>query len=171
MKRHRSLYPLSRDHHQALVQARNLRLAAEANDPDGLRQAAKGFAVFWKSDLQAHFWQEEQFVLPLLAKRHSREGDEVEETLRQHAEIALLVAGLSDKLARCEALEANLLAEIGESLRRHIRFEESELFPTIEASASEEELSQMNEQLEKVRSHAGQSGCALCQASALAIDH
>lgn len=160
MKRHRSLFPLSRDHHQALVQARNLGLAAASNDPGNVQQAGEGFAGFWESDLQAHFSQEEQIVLPLLAQA-APDSNEISETLSQHAEIRLLVARLNDKLARREALEANLLGALGESLRRHIHFEENELFPAVEASATEEELWRMNEQLERERSRAGQAGCAL----------
>lgn len=160
MKRHPSLHPLSRDHHHALVQARNLGLAAASNDPGNVQQAAERFAGFWESDLQAHFSQEEQIVLPLLA-RAAPDSNEIRETLNQHAEITRLVAELSDKLARREALEANLLDALGDSLRRHIRFEENELFPAVEASAPEEELSRMNEQLERERSRAGQAGCAL----------
>jgi hemerythrin-like domain-containing protein len=161
MKRHRSLYPLSRDHHHALVQARNLSLAAAVNDPDSSKQAAVRFAGFWESDLQWHFSQEEQFVLPLLAKHKPPDSHEIRETLRQHAEITRLVAELNDKLGRREIIEANLLDALGEALRSHIHFEENELFPALEASATEEDLWRMNEQLEAKRSRTGQGGCAL----------
>ncbi len=161
MKRHQSLHPLSRDHHHALVQARNLSLAAAANDSDKLAQAAARFAGFWETDLQGHFAQEEQIVLPLLAKHASPESDEIRETLRQHVEITRLISELNGKLARREMIEANLLDALGEALRRHIRFEESEMFPKLEASVPEEELERMREQLETERSRTGQGGCAL----------
>ncbi len=161
MKRHPSLQPLSRDHHHALVQARKLSLAATANDSPGLAQAAERFADYWQSDLQAHFWQEEQIVLPLLAKHHSPDEDEVAETLNQHAEIKRLVDELNDRLARRTSPEASLLGALGEALRLHIRFEENELFPAVESAANEEDLRQMNEQLEAERSRIGQGGCAL----------
>jgi hemerythrin-like domain-containing protein len=161
MKRHQSLYPLSRDHHHALVQARSLSLAAAANDPASVAQAAAHFAGYWESDLQSHFSQEEQFLLPLLAKHAPPDGTEIPETLRQHSEIRRLIAELANKLARGEMLEANLLDALGEALRHHIRFEESELFPAVEALATEEELWRMNEQLETERSRAGHGGCAL----------
>ncbi len=161
MKRHPSLHPLSRDHHHALVQARKLSLAAAEPDSNGLAQAGANFADYWKSDLQAHFAQEEQILLPLLARHTSPDGSEIKETLRQHTEIARLVTELKDKLARRETLEATLLEALGEALRRHIRFEESELFPALESLATEEELWRMNEQLETARSQAGTGGCAL----------
>jgi len=161
MKRHPSLHPLSRDHHHALVQARKLSLAAAEPDSNGLEQAGANFADYWKSDLQEHFAQEEQILLPLLARHTSPDGSEIKETLRQHAEIARLVTELKDKLARRETLEATLLEALGEALRRHIRFEESELFPALESLATEEELWRMNEQLETARSQTGTGGCAL----------
>lgn len=160
MKRHRSLYPLSRDHHHALVQARNLGLAAEANDTDEMKRAAENFAAFWRSELHAHFSQEDRFVLPLLAG-HTPESDEVRRTLKEHAEIRRLTEELNDKLIRAETIEAGLLQSLGETLRSHIRFEENELFPAVESSATEEELTQLNEQLEMERSGSGQAGCAL----------
>lgn len=161
MKRHPSLYPLSRDHHHALVEARKLRHAAAANDPSGLAQAVARFAAFWESDLQAHFSQEERIVLPLLAKHRSPNSNEIRETLNQHAEIRRLLDELNDKLARRELLEADLLGALGEALRSHVRFEENELFPAVESSAPEEELWRMSEQLETERSRTGQGGCAL----------
>ncbi len=161
MKRHQSLYPLSRDHHHALVQARNLEIAAAANDPDISKRAAERFAAFWESDLQWHFSQEERFVLPLLAKHKSPDSDEVRETLNQHAEIRLMVDEMNDKLMRQAWIEAHLLGALGESLRRHVRFEENYLFPALETSAPEEELWRMNEQLEQDRSRNRFGGCAL----------
>jgi len=157
MKRHPSLHPLSRDHHHALVQARKLSLAAGDTDADALRRAAEHFADFWKSDLQAHFLQEEQFVLQLL----SPDSLEVRETLRQHNDIRRLVDEFGDNLARRQRIEASLLDALGEALRLHIHFEENELFPALESSASEEELRRMNEQLEVTRSQSGHGGCAL----------
>jgi iron-sulfur cluster repair protein YtfE (RIC family) len=140
MKRHQSLYPLSHDHHHALVQALNLDKAGGSGDQGGLKEAAARFAAFWKSDLQRHFTQEEQIVLPLLATYKAADAAEIRETLEQHSAIARLIDELSEKLARPEMIEASLLINLAESLRRHIRYEESELFPAVEASVPEEEL-------------------------------
>jgi hemerythrin-like domain-containing protein len=147
MKRHQSLYPLSHDHHHALVQALNLDKAGACDDQAGLRGAAAQFAGFWKSDMQRHFAQEEQILLPLLAKYKAADAAEIRETLEQHSAIARLIGELNEKLARPEAIEARLLVNLAESLRRHIRYEESELFPAVEASVPEEELWLMNMRL------------------------
>jgi iron-sulfur cluster repair protein YtfE (RIC family) len=147
MKRHQSLFPLSHDHHHALVQALNLEKAGAGDDQAGLREAAARFADFWKSDLQRHFAQEEQIVLPLLAKYKAADAAEIKDTLEQHSAIARLIDELNEKLARREMIEASLLTNLAESLRRHIRYEESELFPAVEASVPDEELWLMNMRL------------------------
>jgi hemerythrin-like domain-containing protein len=147
MKRHQSLYPLSHDHHHALVQALNLDKAGAGDDQAGFREAAARFADFWRSDLQRHFAQEEQIVLPLLAKYKTADAAEIRETLEQHSAIVMLVGELNEKLARSETIESNLLISLAESLRRHIRYEESELFPAVETSVPDEELWLMNMRL------------------------
>ncbi len=148
MKRHQSLYPLSHDHHHALVQALNLDKAGAGGDQAGLREAAAQFAGFWKSDLQRHFAQEEQILLPLLAKYKAADAAEIRDTLEQHSAIVSMIGELNEKLAlQEETIEASLLANLAESLRRHIRYEESELFPAVEATVPEEELWLMNMRL------------------------
>jgi iron-sulfur cluster repair protein YtfE (RIC family) len=147
MKRHQSLFPLSHDHHHALVQALNLDKVGGGDDQAGLREAAARFADFWKSDLQRHFAQEEQIVLPLLEKYKAADAAEIRETLEQHSAIARLIDELNEKLARREMIEASLLTNLAESLRRHIRYEESELFPAVEASVPDEEMWLMNMRL------------------------
>jgi len=148
MKRHQSLYPLSHDHHHALVQAMNLDKAGAGDDQAGLREAAARFADFCRSDLQRHFAQEEQIVLPLLATYKAADAAEIRDTLEQHSAIARLIGELNEKLAlQEETIEASLLTDLAESLRRHIRYEENELFPAVEASVPDEELWLMNMRL------------------------
>jgi len=147
MKRHPSLHPLSRDHHHALVQARNLNLAAEANDAADLHRAASDFIVFWERDLKRHFSQEELYLLPLLAKHKSAEAEEYRLTLDQHLEIRGLIEELIERMDG--GVDPRLLESLGDSLRSHIRYEENALFPALEAVASEEELRQMSEVIEK----------------------
>jgi len=148
MKRHRSLYQLSHDHHHALVQALKLDKAGAGGDQAGFREAAARFAGFWRSDLQRHFRQEEQYVLPLLAEYKAADAAEIRDTLEQHSAITRLIGELNEKLAlQEEMIEASLLTDLAESLRRHIRYEESQLFPAVEASVPEEKLWLMNRRL------------------------
>ncbi|MBS1788411.1 MAG: hemerythrin domain-containing protein [Acidobacteria bacterium] len=155
MKRHPCLQPFSRDHHQALVQARILILASA--ESDDLTKIAANFARYWQNDLETHFSQEEQFVLPLL----SPDNADRQETLRQHAVIRQLIDELRSRMTSQERIEAGLLQTLGDALRHHIRFEENDLFPAIEASATEAKLRRMNELIESERSRTGRSGCEL----------
>ena len=147
MKRHQSLYPLSHDHHHALAQALNLDKTEAGDDQAVFREAAARFADFWESDLQRHFAQEEQIVLPLLAKYKAADAPEIRETLEQHSALARLMSELNQKLDGQETIEVSLLIKLAESLRRHIRYEEGVLFPAVEASVPEEELWLMNMRL------------------------
>jgi hypothetical protein len=60
MKRHRTLVPLSQDHHHALLD-RRLRWAAER---PGSSTAASAFLWFFASETVGHFRAEEELVFP-----------------------------------------------------------------------------------------------------------
>src|SRR5215471_1741993 len=112
MKRHKSLYPLSHDHHHALVQARQLNLASAQTAQNASREAAEQFVAFWEDDLQNHFRQEEEILLPVLEKYAPQECAEIRETLRQHSEIRRLIDALNAELTRHGAIDAGLLGQI-----------------------------------------------------------
>jgi len=147
MKRHKSLYPLSHDHHHALVQARELNLASAEAGQDASDAAAERFAEFWESDLQRHFRQEEQILLPALEKYVPPNCAEIAKTLREHEEIRRLVAALNRGLTQRVGADRGQLGQLGGRLAEHIRFEENELFPLVEARVPERALWQINEQL------------------------
>jgi len=147
MKRHKSLYPLSHDHHHALVQARRLSLAGAQAGQGARRVTAERFIEFWESDLQRHFRQEEEILLPVLGKYVARDCAEILKTLGQHDEIRRMIAALDRALAQRADADAGLLGWLGGLLAEHIRFEENELFPLVEARVPEETLWQINEQL------------------------
>ena len=147
MKRHPSLYPLSHDHHHALVQARNLGIAAQSNNPDSLRDAAIIFIEFTHSQLQSHFKKEERFLLPLLARKTATDCPAIKETLDQHAQIRRLIEDLNDRLTKGESIDAHSLKTLGDYLSAHVRFEENILFPALEAAATADELQQLSDQL------------------------
>src|SRR5262245_52181125 len=65
MKRHPALISLSHDHHQALVQARRLRRAADRDqDPNA---AAEAFVAFFAAVSVPHLREEEETLFPLVA--------------------------------------------------------------------------------------------------------
>ncbi len=132
MKRSPALASLSRDHHQALVVARKL-LRASAPTAD---QALSDLRVYWDEHGRAHFRAEEEVLLPAYA-RHADPYDQ------------LLAKVLCDHLAirhRIQALEhdspdhVTALNELGRLLNQHVRLQERELFPVIEAALPDAEL-------------------------------
>lgn len=138
MKRHEALFPLSHDHHHALVEARYLRLSEDDADTMTAR-----LLEFWTRSLERHFKQEEEILLPRLALQTPLEPDVRAQTLGEHAGIRSLI----DSLIIGAEPRADLLRSIGNALTDHIRFEENNLFPAVEATLSEDELWLINREL------------------------
>jgi hemerythrin-like domain-containing protein len=147
MKRHRSLYPLSSDHHHGLVEARKLILGGAPAEGGNIEALARHFIEFWEGDMQRHFRQEEEIVLPMSEQYVAPDCVEVRETLKQHAEIRQLITELNRKLERLDAIEPAFVKQLGDLLRDHIRYEENELFPLLEACVPENVLWKINERL------------------------
>ncbi|HEX8977307.1 MAG TPA: hemerythrin domain-containing protein [Solirubrobacteraceae bacterium] len=134
MKRHEALAALSRDHHHALVVAQRLRRASETTATED-RDA---FLAYWHADGQRHFREEEDILLPAYA----RFGDSEEPVLARVLVDHVRIRGLADEVASdSPGLEA--LHALGEQLSAHVRREERELFPLIEAALPEHELSRL----------------------------
>ena len=66
-RRHAQLIPLTHDHHHALAHARQLRIAATADDPESLPDVVARFLDAYETELVPHFREEEELLLPLLA--------------------------------------------------------------------------------------------------------
>ncbi|MCO6434697.1 hemerythrin HHE cation binding domain-containing protein [Nitrosomonas nitrosa] len=147
MKRHKSLYPLSHDHHHALVQAKNLRIAAKnADDKETLRQVAMQTITYWSNDLCAHFRQEEVILLPVFARHTTADHPEIVETLRQHDDIRAAVDQLKNDLEQAANL-AVASQTLADQLSQHIRYEEQRLFPLLQEVLPEEALWEIHHRL------------------------
>lgn len=127
MRRSPELAPLSRDHHVALEHALRLRRATSGD----VSAVTATFLAFVLGPGRSHFAQEEQLLAPQVPADRAELGCRM---LTDHAEI----------LRRAESLglepTVEQAHELGELLRRHVRFEERELFPLIEARLSPERL-------------------------------
>jgi Hemerythrin HHE cation binding domain len=127
MKRHRALQPLSRDHHIALVAAQRLRRATDG-------EAARGeFLAFWSEHGARHFQVEEEVLLPAAAGWADPEADCVVRMLVDHVRIRAAAQNLQREPQPLETLH-----ELGAMLERHVRLEEREVFPLIEATMPED---------------------------------
>ena len=137
MKRHKSLYPLSHDHHQGLILAQILKKNAPKykNLPDTIDGKVEYTINFYKVELVKHFRQEEEILFPVAKGKDKKIDLLIDEIISEHRKIENLVDSLKTKSDQVEILD-----ELGNLLESHIRKEERNLFPEIERILSEEEL-------------------------------
>jgi hemerythrin-like domain-containing protein len=156
MKRHPSLHPLSQHHHFALIQALEMRRAAEASAEKraaAVQRQAEKFVRFWHKSGQVHFREEEEVLLPAYA-RHTRldKDAEVMRILADHAEIRAAVRDFEQRLAAKAPIHGEEIARLGKLLHDHVRLEENEVFPRIEKTLGEEQLNAMGRGLTRLHS-------------------
>jgi hemerythrin-like domain-containing protein len=156
MKRHPSLHPLSQHHHFALIQALEMRRAAESPEKTRAmaveRQAAK-FVRFWRKTGHVHFREEEEILLPAYARHVRLDRDaEVMRMLADHAEIRAAVLEFERRVETKTPIEAEEIARVGKLLHDHVRLEENEIFPRIEKVLGEEQLNSMGRGLTRLHS-------------------
>ena len=139
MKRSKHLEPLSHDHYGALIIVRRLRegLARKAS-PEVM---ADYVSHLWKTHLADHFQQEEVLLLPVCGALSDIKL--AERMVDEHRLIQDLVTGIETNQEHC----TQELAQFCDVLKSHIRFEERELFPSLETHADEETLREIGAQL------------------------
>jgi hypothetical protein len=133
------LLELSSDHHEVLVVIEQIRLRLVTGDSG--EEVGRFVGQKYDSYLSPHFKIEEEFLLPELAS--SSTAELVRRTLAEHELLRSLMKDA--RLGQWDALRA--LADV---LEAHIRFEEREVYPAIEAKASNEALDHVA-RLETVR--------------------
>lgn len=141
MKRAAALQPLSREHLGALLAAKRLR---EATDPAA---AAAGFLEFWRDDGRRHFRVEEEVLLPGWALHAEVDRAGVARMLEEHLLIRREALRLEAGIASLAEIQA-----LGQTLHDHVRFEERELFPRIEAGLDEAALERLAAAIEEAES-------------------
>jgi len=156
MKRHPSLHPLSQHHHFALIQALEMRRAAEAPAEQlaaAIQKQAEKFVRFWHKTGHIHFREEEEVLLPAYSRHGRLDRDAgVMRMLADHAEIRAAVKDFEKRLAAKIAIEPEEIARVGKLLHDHVRLEENELFPRIEKTLGEENLNAMGRGLTRLHS-------------------
>jgi len=115
-----------------------------------MRAAAERFLRFYQRKGRTHFREEEEVLLPACA-RHVRIDKEpaMVRMLAEHALIRARIEELARALAAGSGIEP-LLVELGQRLHDHVRFEEEELFPRVEAILGEEGLAALAPQLSQL---------------------
>lgn len=131
MKRSAALQGLSRDHHVAL----GLALVLKRADATSAAHAAGQLRAFLAGDGDRHFRLEEELLVPALAPALARRLVDEHAALRS----AAAALGAEPDLASVHAAGV-LLAE-------HVRFEERDAFPALEATLSGAALAELGSRL------------------------
>jgi hemerythrin-like domain-containing protein len=156
VKRHPSLHPLSQHHHFALIQALEMRRAAEVpaeKRAAAVARQAEKFVRFWHKSGHVHFREEEEVLLPAYARHTRLDRDaEVMRILADHAEIRAAVRDFEERLAAKAPIAAEELARLGKLLHDHVRLEENIVFPRIEKTLGEKQLNTMGQGLTRLHS-------------------
>lgn len=133
-KRHPSLIPLSRDHHDGLMLALRLRQGKKALLRDWSHDPAwqANYVVqFFRRHLVPHFEAEEKALFPTMKNYVKESIKTVQTLLNQHEEMRVR----AEKLGKPDPMNLEVeLKDFGDSLDRHIRIEEDDLFPLFEKS-------------------------------------
>src|SRR5947208_11376257 len=87
MKRHPALIPLSRDHHDGLVQAVRLRRAAADGDASAPLAAAREFVEFFRNEERIHLRDEEEELFPLFLRHVRSQPAPLREARVQHVQL------------------------------------------------------------------------------------
>lgn len=139
-KRHHALIPLTHDHHHTLVQVQRLKQAARGDAP-AMTRAADDFLNFYLGRARHHFREEEElFFAPLVDDEEA--GPLVLKAVADHLRLHALARDLTRQLSAGEVGPASLSA-VAELLQAHVRLEEQQLFPLVEAKLSEDLLAEL----------------------------
>jgi Hemerythrin HHE cation binding domain len=141
VKRDPSLISLSRDHHQALSVAQQLRRV----DGETVEEARAAFLAFWAGHGRAHFRLEEDVLLPAFAGHGDSHHPLVARVLCDH----VAIRQRADALTRNRAATVATLQELGVRLADHVRLEERELFPLIERAMPASQLAALADALDQ----------------------
>lgn len=143
MKRHSSLIPLSREHHETLILSRLLQ--KDAPEYKGLPVDSPGKADYalkhYNNELIRHFEKEES-IIPLIKGQHPDIDILLQEILEEHQQLHRYFQSINDQ----ENL-ANHLDMLGKALETHVRKEERQFFPLVQEYCSEEILKNIEDTL------------------------
>jgi len=139
MKRNKNLEYLSWEHHDGLVAIFRLR--------EGLRNGTETTIILeyllhvWENALTHHFRMEEE-VFGSHLKLEQDEERLLIRMMEEHAVFRNLVQQIEDNPS------SSNIKEFADLLKRHIRFEERELFPFMEKELSDEKLAEIGKFLD-----------------------
>lgn len=138
IKRHASLVPFSRDHRDVLHCANGL-IDATGRDESGQRQAAEKFLSLWSRFYASHIDEEERMLAPLIES-----ADAMRQMRDDHRVLRTLASDLQRSINQ-DRVTASQLHRLGAAMVNHVRWEERELFNSIQDGASDQQLSRLGQ--------------------------
>ena len=138
-RRHQSLIPLSRDHHDGLALSQQIKtdhgtMDGWPADPVG---QARFVSRFYDEHLKTHFAAEEESLFPFVTEHVPQAAALVKELVHEHRKMVQYAS----QFAVIDSPSASAqLSQFGMLLEQHIRKEERELFPLVEKHAPKEIL-------------------------------
>ncbi|MDE3143391.1 MAG: hemerythrin domain-containing protein [Bacteroidota bacterium] len=129
LKRHRAIISFSKDHHFGLLLVWKIKEGIKKSvSPERI---SKYVLFFFKEDLEKHFKEEEQLLFIKLP---------VNDILRKQAEADhYIIYKLIDEIGK-NMNDIPLLDQLADTLEKHIRFEERELFNHLQNNIHAEDL-------------------------------
>lgn len=141
MKRNKNILYISRDHHYGLLFCWKLRQGIKNNAHHA--RIRSYVAYFWENYFQPHFQEETEF---LLSKVHDGQ------CLAAHHQHQAIGALITEIVTGTNAGFYENLRELADMVNAHIRFEEKDLFPHLEARLDTSELEKIGKSLDKIHS-------------------
>jgi hemerythrin-like domain-containing protein len=136
IKRSEHILQLSRDHHLSLLFCWKVRQGIK-KEIDPVRMLSY-ILYFWEEHLLPHFSEEDILFKHVDDKR-------VQRAYAEHHEINDLVKSLSSIESKDN--KVLMVTKIADLVDSHVRFEERELFPHLEAAIDESELAKIGKKL------------------------
>lgn len=135
IKRHEALQPLSRHHMEGLLMGVKLARTGLEQSKLSVEEIIAETKTFWEPKGQAHFREEEDYLLPAYAEFAEINQPIIVEMLLEH----ITIRSKMNQVIKGELTEIEM-RELGELLQGHIRQEERVIFPMIEKALPEERL-------------------------------
>ncbi|HEX6915384.1 MAG TPA: hemerythrin domain-containing protein [Chitinophagaceae bacterium] len=123
LRRSKHILLLSKDHHFTLLFSWKIRQGLKLGiDPARIKTYVRHF---WENDMQEHFREEEEILFKAVEDKRI-----VDKALSDHRHIEKEIAGLMASPTGEAA--SRQLAALADTVDRHVRYEERELFPELE---------------------------------------
>lgn len=162
MKRHSSLVPLSREHHDGLVMAQRLILGRATNPravwPLEPERQLDRLIYFFESDLCWHFEFEEVHVFPLVRKQLTDGEQWSAKLVEDHDLMRTMIKEF--QIGQTMYLGKRLPA-FGEQLKAHIHREERELFEQMQAECTSGQFAELGARIDEYVAVKSVSSCGL----------